>query len=139
MINWDKLLSLRTTYKINNDIVNSSSYWRKEATESICELYYTQYKNKQKNYHFSKYINQKFGADYNKFIESHINPLEKYNIWEALFPNIKSTLYASALDEALHLIADTKLIDRVYAGDLITVKKIIFAIRRKRTKYLDTY
>jgi hypothetical protein len=36
------------------------------------------------------------------------------------------------------LITDTKLIDRVYAGDLIIVKKIIFAIRRKRAKYFNT-
>jgi hypothetical protein len=53
------------------------------------------------------------------------------------FTVTKSPAYA--LDEAIRLIADTKLIDRVYAGDLVTVKKIIFAIRRQRAKYLDMY
>jgi hypothetical protein len=135
MIKWDKLLSLKKFYTWNEHV----DYWRIDAIESICELYYIQHRNKKKGTHIYRKINRSPNSDYNRFIESHISPLEKYHIWEALFPNVKSTLYASALDEALHLIADTKLIDRVYAGDLIIVKKIIFAIRRKRSKYLNIY
>jgi len=136
MINWIQLFKLTDSITKKQYYINKNN-WRKEAIESICELYYTQYRGK-KGYNHFKRINQRPGSDYNRFIESHIKPLEKYYIWEALFPNIKSTFYANALDEALHLMADTKLIDRVYAGDLITVKKIVLAIKKKRAKYLDT-
>ena len=135
MIKWDKLIYLEKFYIWDTN----EDYWRVDAIDSICELYYIQHRHKKKGIHIHKKINRRPNSDYNRFIESHITPLEKYHIWEALFPNIKSTLYASALDEALRLIADTKLIDRVYAGDLIIVKKIIFAIRRKRSKYLNIY
>jgi hypothetical protein len=136
MIKWTKMLSI---VLLNKDHSVKCSYWKKEAIESICELYYMKYKNtSQKSILLKKNIKY-FSADYFKFLETHIRPLEKYNIWDALFPNIKSILYANALDEALRLVADTKLIDRIYTGDLSTVKKIVFAIRKKRAKYLNMY
>ena len=57
--------------------------------------------------------------------------------WEALFPNQLSASSAGAIDEALHLLADTKLVDRVYSGDIVTVQKIVENIKKKRAKYLD--
>jgi hypothetical protein len=66
-----------------------------------------------------------------------MQPLEKYAVWEALFPNHLSASSAGAIDEALHLLADTKLVDRVYSGDIVTVQKIVENIKKKRAKYLD--
>jgi hypothetical protein len=58
-------------------------------------------------------------------------------VWEALFPNRVSATSAQAIDEALHLLADTKLVDRVYSGDIVTVTKIVSNIQKKRGKYLE--
>ena len=38
---------------------------------------------------------------------------------------VSSATSAQAIDEALHLLADTKLVDRVYSGDIVTVTKIV--------------
>jgi hypothetical protein len=77
------------------------------------------------------------GSDFNRFMESHMKPLNKHGIWKALFPNKISATSAGAIDEALHLLADSKLVDRVYSGDIITVNKIVNNIKKKRAKYLD--
>ena len=66
-----------------------------------------------------------------------MRPLGKYGVWEALFPNRVSSTSAQAIDEALHLLADTKLVDRVYSGDIVTVTKIVANIQKKRGKYLE--
>ena len=70
-------------------------------------------------------------------MRTHMKPLEQYDVWEALFPNSSSATTAGAIDEALHLLADTKLVDRVYSGDIVTVQKIVENIKKKRAKYLD--
>ena len=66
-----------------------------------------------------------------------MTPLGDHEVWEALFPNLESATSAGAIDEALHLLADSKLVDRVYSGDIITVSKIVNNIRKKRAKFLD--
>lgn len=111
--------------------------WRKEAADSLCTLYYTQFRT-QRGYANSQRIDFRPGSDFNRFMLSHMKPLDDYNVWEALFPNRISATSASALDEALHLLADTKLVDRVYSGDKVTVEKIVAGIRKKRAKYLDS-
>jgi hypothetical protein len=66
-----------------------------------------------------------------------MKPLARHGVWEALFPNRVSATSAQAIDEALHLLADTKLVDRVYSGDFVTVNKIVTNIQKKRAKYLE--
>ena len=70
-------------------------------------------------------------------MDSHLRPLAKYSVWEALFPNESSAVSAQAIDEALRLLADTKLVDRVFSGDIVTVTKIVGNILKKRAKYLE--
>ena len=48
MINWDKIITLKIMCNKNN-FVDISNCWRREATASICELYYINYKNKRKD------------------------------------------------------------------------------------------
>lgn len=110
--------------------------WRKEAAYSLCELYYSQYRA-QRSYSSYQRIDLRPGSDFHVFMRSHMQPLEKYLVWEALFPNKPSASSAGAIDEALHLLADTKLVDRVYSGDIVTVQKIVENIRKKRAKYMD--
>lgn len=110
--------------------------WRQEVAYSLCELYYTQYRT-QRGYGAGQRIDLRPGSDFNRFMESHMRPLSSHEVWEALFPNRISASSAGAIDEALHLLADTKLVDRVYSGDIITVHKIVNNIRKKRAKYLD--
>lgn len=110
--------------------------WRQEAAYSLCELYYTQYRT-QRGYGAGQRIDLRPGSDFNRFMDSHMRPLAQHEVWEALFPNRISASSAGAIDEALHLLADSKLVDRVYSGDIITVSKIVNNIRKKRAKYLD--
>lgn len=110
--------------------------WRKEVAYSLCELYYTQYRS-QRSYSTSQRIDLRPGSDFHIFMRTHMRPLDKYDVWEALFPNSASATTAGAIDEALHLLADTKLVDRVYSGDIVTVQKIVENIKKKRAKYLD--
>ncbi len=60
-----------------------------------------------------------------------MKPLAKHGIWEAIFPNKKSATSAAAIDEALNLLTDSKLVDRVYSNDIITVNKIVLNIKKK--------
>lgn len=110
--------------------------WRKEVAYSLCELYYSQYRS-QRSYSANQRIDLRPGSDFHVFMRTHMKPLEQYDVWEALFPNSSSATTAGAIDEALHLLADTKLVDRVYSGDIVTVQKIVENIKKKRAKYLD--
>lgn len=133
MINWHTLIS--QVNQLKKDIKIPDDDWRKEAAYSLCELYYTQYRIQRGA--TSQRIDLRPGSDFQIFLSSHMLPLEKYSVWEALFPNQVSASSASAIDEALHLLADTKLVDRVYSGDIVTVQKIVENIKKKRAKYLD--
>ena len=66
-----------------------------------------------------------------------MKPLGEHGVWDALFPNKLSATSAQAIDEALHLLADTKLVDRIYSGDIVTANKLIQNIKKKRAKYLE--
>ena len=110
--------------------------WRTEAAESMCELYYLHYRSGRGLGH-SHRIDLRPGSDYNRFVKTYMKPLTKYKVWEALFPSPVSAQRAGAIDEALHLLADTKLVDRIYSEDIVTSKKIIMNIRRKREKYAE--
>lgn len=111
--------------------------WRREAADSLCILYYTQYRT-QRGYANSQRVDFRPGSDFSRFMLSHMKPLDKHKVWEAMFPNRISATSAGALDEALHLLADTKLVDRVYSGDNVTADKIVAGISKKRAKYLDS-
>lgn len=134
MINWPALI--REEEQSVDKLTVPEDDWRKEAAYSLCELYYSQYRA-QRSYSTSPRIDLRPGSDFHVFMRSHMQPLEKYSVWEALFPNQLSAGSAGAIDEALHLLADTKLVDRVYSGDIVTVQKIVENIRKKRAKYLD--
>lgn len=108
----------------------------KKSLTVFVKLYYSQYRA-QRSYSTSQRIDLRPGSDFHVFMRTHMQPLEKYSVWEALFPNQLSANSAGAIDEALHLLADTKLVDRVYSGDIVTVQKIVENIRKKRAKYLD--
>ena len=133
MVNWTELLIEENK---NNDFTMPEDDWRNEVADSLCELYYIQHRT-NRGYGAAKRIDLRPGSDFNRFINSHMKPLGQYDVWEALFPNQKSATSASAIDEALHLLADSKLVDRVYSGDIITVSKIVLNIKKKRAKYLD--
>lgn len=134
MIDWKQLIETeQQTQKSNHKSMELD--WRQEAAYSLCELYYTQYRTQR--YASSQRIDLRPGSDFNRFMESHMEPLNQYEIWDALFPNKDSASSAGALDEALHLLADSKIVDRVYSGDIVTVQKLINTIRKKRAKYLD--
>lgn len=134
MIDWRSLIEEEQKHK--NSINIPEDDWRKEVAYSLCELYYSQYRS-QRSYSANQRIDLRPGSDFHVFMGSHMQPLEQYGVWEALFPNRISASSAGAIDEALHLLADTKLVDRVYSGDIITVQKIVENIRKKRAKYLD--
>ena len=135
MVDWQALLREEETLA-NDGIAMPEDDWRKEAAYSLCELYYSQYRA-QRSYSSSQRIDLRPGSDFHVFMRTHMKPLEQYSVWEALFPNRESATSAGAIDEALHLLADTKLVDRVYSGDIVTVQKIVENIRKKRAKYLD--
>jgi hypothetical protein len=135
MVNWRALIEEEKKNKDDRIIVPEDD-WRKEVAYSLCELYYSQYRA-QRSYSTSQRIDLRPGSDFHIFMRSHMQPLEKYAVWEALFPNRASASSAGAIDEALHLLADTKLVDRVYSGDIVTVQKIVENIKKKRAKYLD--
>lgn len=135
MIDWRALMN-EGLGKNDKAIDIPEDDWRKEVSYSLCELYYSQYRA-QRSYSTSQRIDLRPGSDFHVFMRSHMQPLEKYAVWEALFPNRISASSAGAIDEALHLLADTKLVDRVYSGDIVTVQKIVENIKKKRAKYLD--
>jgi len=136
MINWQLLIEEEENTKSKGDVALPEDEWRNDAAYSLCELYYTQYRT-QRGYGGGQRIDLRPGSDFNRFLESHLKPLAEHSVWEALFPNKESATSAGALDEALHLLADSKLVDRVYSGDIVTVAKIVANIRKKRAKYLD--
>lgn len=135
MVDWRALIEEEKRF-IDDRIMIPDDDWRKEVAYSLCELYYSQYRA-QRSYSTSQRIDLRPGSDFHVFMRSHMQPLEKYSVWEALFPNLASANSAGAIDEALHLLADTKLVDRVYSGDIVTVQKIVENIKKKRAKYLD--
>lgn len=136
MVDWNALLKEKIAQK--DEELMPQDDWRKEIANSLCELYYSQYRT-QRSYSSSKRIDLRPGSDFTVFMETHMKPLDKYQVWEALFPNKISATGAVAIDEALHLLADTKLVDRVYSGDIVTVQKLVENIRKKRAKYLDVF
>lgn len=135
MIDWRALMEEEEKFH-DDHLMMPDDDWRKEVAYSLCELYYSQYRA-QRNYSTSQRIDLRPGSDFHIFMRSHMQPLERYAVWEALFPNLLSANSAGAIDEALHLLADTKLVDRVYSGDIVTVQKIVENIKKKRAKYLD--
>ena len=137
MINWDVLIKEQSK-ESDISIKIPEDNWRKEIACSLCELYYTQYRT-QRGYSKSQRIDLRPGSDFNRFMESHMKPLNNHGVWKALFPNHISATSAGAIDEALHLLADSKLVDRVYSGDIVTVNKIVNNIEKKRAKYLDLF
>lgn len=136
MVNWPALFA-EADLDSGKDLNCPDDDWRNEAAYSLCELYYTQFRT-QRGYGKTQRIDLRPGSDFNRFMDSHMYPLKEHQVWEALFPNRISATSASALDEALHLLADTKLVDRVYSGDKVTADKIVQGIRKKRAKYLDS-
>lgn len=135
MVDWRALIKEEDEFH-DSKLAVPEDDWRKEVAYSLCELYYSQYRA-QRSYSTSQRIDLRPGSDFHVFMRSHMQPLEKYSVWEALFPNLLSANSAGAIDEALHLLADTKLVDRVYSGDIVTVQKIVENIKKKRAKYLD--
>lgn len=135
MVDWRALIKEEGKF-LDPALLIPEDDWRKEVAYSLCELYYSQYRA-QRSYSTSQRIDLRPGSDFHIFMRSHMQPLEKYSVWEALFPNRVSANSAGAIDEALHLLADTKLVDRVYSGDIVTVQKIVENIKKKRAKYLD--
>jgi hypothetical protein len=131
MVDWKRLLEddARERARTGDD-----DEWRQEAADSLCELYYETYRTQKGR---GKRLDLRPGSDYRRFLDSHMKPLARHGVWEALFPNRTSATSAQAIDEALHLLADTKLVDRVYSGDIVTVTKIVSNIQKKRAKYLE--
>ena len=109
--------------------------WRQEAADSLCELYYESYRAQKRG--GVNRIDLRPGSDYKRFVETFMEPLGDYGVWEVLFPNRISATSAQAIDEALHLLGDSKLVDRIFSGDIITVNKLIQSIKKKRAKYLE--
>jgi hypothetical protein len=134
MVDWKRLL--QDDHHDNNARIEGpgDDEWRGEAADSLAELYYETYRTQRGR---GKRIDLRPGSDYRRFVDSHIRPLAGHGVWEALFPNRISATSAQAIDEALHLLADTKLVDRVYSGDIVTVTKIVHNIQKKRAKYLE--
>ena len=137
MVNWQALLEEEIKEE-DHTISLPKDDWRREIAQSLCELYYTQYRS-QRGYGYvqQQRVDLRAGSDFNRFMESYMSPLIKFHVWEALFPNRESATSSGAIDEALHLLADTKLVDRIYSGDTITVDRIVGNIRKKRAKFLD--
>lgn len=132
MVDWKRLLEEDARDRKSAD---EDEDWRQEAADSLCELYYETYRVQKGR--GAKRLDLRPGSDYRRFLDSHMKPLSRYGVWEALFPNRVSATSAQAIDEALHLLADTKLVDRVYSGDIVTVTKIVNNIQKKRGKYLE--
>lgn len=137
MINWNILIKEEEDTK-GKEVNLPEDDWRHDVAYSLCELYYTQYRT-QRGYGAVQRIDLRPGSDFNRFMDSHMKPLGNYEVWEALFPNRESATSATAIDEALHLLADSKLVDRVYSGDIVTVSKIVGNIKKKRAKFLDNF
>jgi hypothetical protein len=139
MVEWKELLDDDEEYNAKQRASaggkKSEEVWRTEAADSLCELYYETYRTQKRR--TNQRIDHRPGSDFQRFMDSHMKPLSKYGVWEALFPNEASAKSAQAIDEALHLLADTKLVDRVYSGDIVTVTKIVGNIQKKRAKYLE--
>jgi len=133
VVDWDALLEDDESERSKSGEENEQD-WRQEASDSLCELYYETYRMKKKS---GNRIDLRPGSDFHRFVESHMLPLADHGVWEALFPNEMSARSAQAIDEALHLLADTKLVDRVYSGDIVTANKLILNIKKKRAKYLE--
>jgi len=131
MVDWKRLLEEDARERRNGE---DDEDWRQEAADSLCELYYETYRVQKGR---GKRLDLRPGSDYRRFLDSHMKPLGRYGVWEALFPNRIAATSAQAIDEALHLLADTKLVDRVYSGDIVTVTKIVSNIQKKRGKYLE--
>lgn len=134
MVDWKALLDDDTERKRKEE---EGDEWRMEAADSLCELYYETYRSARRRGTGGR-IDHREGSDFRRFVDSHLRPLGNYGVWEALFPNRASAMSAQAIDEALHLLADTKLVDRVFSGDIVTVHKIVSNIQKKRAKYLET-
>ena len=132
MVDWKRLLEDDARERARNG--DDDDEWRQEAADSLCELYYETYRVQKGR---GKRLDLRPGSDYRRFLDSHMKPLARHGVWEALFPNRVSATSAQAIDEALHLLADTKLVDRVYSGDIVTVTKIVSNIQKKRAKYLE--
>ncbi len=138
-IDWDALLEDDKNWRAETDgieVEDTENIWRQEAADSLSELYYETYRIK-KGRSGTQRLDLRPGSDFRRYIESHIKPLSQHGVWEALFPCQAAARSAQAIDEALHLLADTKLIDRIYSGDIVTAKKLIGAIEKKRAKYLE--
>ena len=131
MVDWKALLEDDARQRAGDD---ENDDWRQEAADSLCELYYETYRAQKGR---GKRLDLRPGSDFRRFMDSHLKPLTKYGVWEALFPNRASATSAQAIDEALHLLADTKLVDRVFSSDIVTVTKIVNNIQKKRAKYLE--
>lgn len=134
MIDWKSLFKQSITKKEESFIAKDD--WRSEIASSLCEIYYSQYRA-QRSYSTNQRIDLRPGSDFSVFMQTHMKPLAEHKVWEALFPNKASATNAVAIDEALHLLADTKLVDRIYSGDIVTVQKLVDNIKKKRAKYLD--
>lgn len=132
MIDWKKLLEDDERARASSGEDNDD--WRQEAADSLCELYYETYRAQKGR---GKRLDLRPGSDFRRFMDSHLKPLARHAVWEALFPNRASATSAQAIDEALHLLADTKLVDRVFSGDIVTVTKIVTNMQKKRAKYLE--
>lgn len=132
MVDWKKLLEDDERARASSGEDNDD--WRQEAADSLCELYYETYRAQKGR---GKRLDLRPGSDFRRFMDSHLKPLSRHNVWEALFPNRASATSAQAIDEALHLLADTKLVDRVFSGDIVTVTKIVTNMQKKRAKYLE--
>jgi hypothetical protein len=135
MVDWKKLLEDEDRERARLGDGDENDDWRQEAADSLCELYYETYRQQKSR---GKRLDLRPGSDFRRFMDSHLRPLAKHGVWEALFPNRSSATSAQAIDEALHLLADTKLVDRVYSGDIVTVTKIVNNIQKKRAKYLES-
>lgn len=133
MIDWR---ALRAEVESETETVQAKEVWRNDAAESICELYFETYKANGGRGSTAR-IDHRRGSDFRRYMDSHLTPLHKHGVWEALFPNKLSATSAGAIDEALHLLADSKLVDRVYSDDIVTVNKIVGNIKKKRAKYLE--
>lgn len=134
MVDWKALLDDENEQRRKNE--EEGDEWRGEAADSLCELYYETYRAARRRGAGGR-IDHREGSDFRRFVESHLAPLGRYGVWEALFPTRASATSAQAIDEALHLLADTKLVDRVFSGDIVTVTKIVSNIQKKRAKYLE--
>ena len=136
MVDWQELLEDDDTLRAQEMASEEAEDWRQEAADSLCELYYETYRTQLRR-GASRRIDLRPGSDYQRFLDSHLRPLAAHGVWQALFPNAASATSAQAIDEALHLLADTKLVDRIFSGDIVTAQKLIQNIAKKRAKYLE--